>query len=272
MTDLSSIIFFQHRNTVDEVRVIHELVSDDLYDLIFVVMKYNDFPYVLSILAQNQSSNIILVGNNADALGMQKILEENSIATKNVIFGFQISAGLREECGRIICIRGGGQMVLGSLDGEIAIKPILENAFKKVKYRLVYHEDIDAWLKSHIVMIVALNSVSFLYDGDLNRASKDRKLLKQAIDVMDDGFRLLENLNYKITPANQVVFVRKHKRILYYALKIIHKLPFMRLIDGSFSEIAALFDSFRELKNQVHVTTPHWDELEKRTMSKFVGR
>lgn len=264
--------YFQNRNTIDEVRVIHELVSDDLYDLIFVVMKYNDFPSVLSILAQNQSSNIILVGNNADALGMQKVLEENSITMKNVIFGFQISAGLREECGRIICIRGGGQMVLGSLDGEITIKPILEKAFKKVKYRLVYHEDIDAWLKSHIVMIVALNSVSFLYDGDLNRASKDRKLLKQAIDVMDDGFQLLENLDYKITPANQVVLVRKHKRIFYYGLKIIHKLPFMSLIDGSFSEIAALFDSFRKLKYQVDVATPHWDELEKRTMSKFVDR
>ncbi|KRF10319.1 2-dehydropantoate 2-reductase [Paenibacillus sp. Soil766] len=264
--------YFQLRNTVDEVKVIHELASDDLYDLIFVVMKYNDFPSVLSILAENQSSNIVLVGNNADALGMQNVLQEKSKVKKNVIFGFQISAGLREESGRIICIRGGGQMVLGSLDGEIPIKPILENAFKKVKYKLAYHADIDAWLKSHIVMIVALNSVSFLYDGDLNKASKDKKLLKQAIDVMDDGFQLLEKLNYTITPASQVNLIRKHRRVFYYGLKIIHKLPFMKLVDGSFSEIAALFDSFKKLKNQINVGTPHWDALEKRAMSKFVGR
>jgi 2-dehydropantoate 2-reductase len=44
--------------------------------------------------------------------------------------------------------------------GEIPIKPLLENAFKNVKYKLTYHEDIDAWLKSHIVPIVALNSLS----------------------------------------------------------------------------------------------------------------
>ncbi|WP_342774735.1 ketopantoate reductase family protein [Paenibacillus dokdonensis] len=67
--------YFQRRNTVDEVNVIQELTTDDLYDLIFVVMKYNDFPSVLSILAENQSSNIVLVGNNADALGMRN---ENS--------------------------------------------------------------------------------------------------------------------------------------------------------------------------------------------------
>ncbi|MFF2886117.1 ketopantoate reductase family protein [Paenibacillus sp. NPDC057967] len=263
--------YFQRRNTIDKVNVIRELASDDLYDLIFVVMKYNDFPSVLSILADNHSSNIVLVGNNADALGMQNVIKEKSKVKKNVIFGFQISAGLREESGRIICIRGGGQMVLGSLDGEISIKPILEDAFRRVKYKLAYHEDIDAWLKSHFVMIVALNSISFLYDGDLNQASKDKKLLKQAIDVIDDGFRLLEKLNYTITPASQVDLVRKHRRFFYYGLMIIHKLPFMKLVDGSFSEIAALFDSFRKLKNQTNIATPHWDAMEKRTMSKFVG-
>ncbi|CAM3085210.1 ketopantoate reductase family protein [Paenibacillus lupini] len=262
--------YFQRRNTVDEVNVIRELAADDLYDLIFVVMKYNDFPTVLPILADNQSSNIVMVGNNADPLGMQDILQAKM--KKNVIFGFQLSGGLREESGRIICIRGGGQMVLGSLHGEISIKPTLENAFKNVKYKLAYHEEMDAWLKSHIVTIVALNSVSFLNDGDLNQVSKDKKRLKLAVDMMDEGFKLLEKLNYTITPASQVNLVRKHKQVVYYGLKMIHKLPFMKLIDGSFHEIAALFESFNKLKSQTNVATPHWDEMEKQAMSKFVGQ
>ncbi|MEC0241614.1 2-dehydropantoate 2-reductase N-terminal domain-containing protein [Paenibacillus dokdonensis] len=263
--------YFQRRNTVDEVNVIQELTADDLYDLIFVVMKYNDFPSVLSILAENQSSNIVLVGNNADALRMQNEIQEKSKAKKNIIFGFQISAGIREENGRITCIRGGGQMILGSLDGEVTIKPILESAFKKVKYKLAYHEDIDAWLKSHIVTIVALNSVSYLYDGDLKKATKDKKLFNQAISAMDEGFRLLEKLNYTITPASQVNLIRKHRWITYLGLITIHKLSFMKLIDGSFSEIAALFESFKKMKNHINIETPFWDELEKRTMSKFVS-
>jgi 2-dehydropantoate 2-reductase len=69
-------------------------------------------------------------------------------------------------------------MILGSLDGEVPFKPLLENAFKHVKYKLAYHEDMDAWLKSHLVPIVALNSISYLYDGDLKKAAKDKKLLK----------------------------------------------------------------------------------------------
>jgi len=95
---------------------------------------------------------------------------------------------------------------------------------------------------------VALNSLSYLHDGDLKKVSKDKKLLKQAISVMDEG---------------------KHKQGVYYGLKIIHKLPFMKLVDGSFSEIVALFDSFDKLKQQANIATPHWDQLEEQAISKF---
>lgn len=261
--------YFQRKTTVDEVKVIETLQPDDLYDLVFVVMKYNDFPAVLPILAENGSRNIILVGNNADAHGMRDFLQEKSVVEKNVLFGFQLSGGLREAGGRIICIRGGGQMVLGSLDGEIPIKPVLENAFKHVKYKLAYEEDMDAWFKSHIVLIVPLNSASYLYDGDLKKVAKDKKLLKQAITVMDEGFQLLEKLGYTLAPAKQVEFIQKHRQVVYYGLKIYHKLPFANLVDGSFSEIAALFESFGKLKQQSNLATPNWDEFEQRTMAKF---
>src|SRR5690554_4552424 len=71
--------YFQYKTTVDKVKVIHELQSNDIYDLVFVVMKYNDFPSVLPILAENQTQNIVLVGNNADAHEMHNILQEKSI-------------------------------------------------------------------------------------------------------------------------------------------------------------------------------------------------
>ncbi|WP_138751295.1 ketopantoate reductase family protein [Paenibacillus sinopodophylli] len=261
--------YFQLKNTIDQVKVIHELQVDDHYDLIFVVMKYNDFSAVLPILAENQSQNIVLVGNNADAHGMLSILQEKSIVKKNVGFGFQISAGTREESGRVICIRGGGQMLLGSIDGEIPFKPLLDHVFKEAKYKLSYHEDMDAWLKSHIVPIVALNSIGFLHNGDVKKVSKDKRLLKQAISVMDEGFEILEKSGYTITPASQVNSIRKHKKAVYYALKIVHKLPFMKWVDGSFSEIAALFDSFGKLKQPLNIATPHWDELENKAISKF---
>ncbi|MOA51793.1 hypothetical protein D3C78_1749830 [compost metagenome] len=57
--------------------------------------------------------------------------------------------------------------------------------------------------------------------------------------------------------------------LVYYGLKAMYKLPFMKLIDGSYGEIVALYESFARLKQQVQRTTPNWDDLEQRTLSKF---
>ncbi|GMA63052.1 ketopantoate reductase family protein [Alicyclobacillus fastidiosus] len=234
-------------------------------------MKYNDFPAVLPILANNQSSNIVLVGNNADAHGMQNFLEEKSLVKKNVVFGFQLSGGRKEENGRIICVRGVGKMVLGSLNGNIPFKPLLENAFEHTKYQLAYHDDIDAWLKSHIILIVPLNAASFIQNGNLKEVAKNNELLKQIISAMDEGFTVLEQLGYSVTPASLVNFIRKHRLGRYIVFKIYHNSPFVKLVDGSFGEIVALYDSFDKLKQKSTLLTANWDKLKKQSTSKFIG-
>ncbi|MPQ27432.1 ketopantoate reductase family protein [Bacillus paralicheniformis] len=254
--------YFQLKTTVDPVRVIRTLEADESYDLIFVVMKYTDFKPVLPVLAANRSRCIVLVGNNADAYGMLDELQEMSLTEKQIAFGFQLSGGTRAN-GRVICIRGGGQMVLGGLDGPIPFQPLLEKAFAKVKYKLVFHEDIDAWLKSHIVPILALNAYLFTKDGRMKKTAGDKKRLKQIIAAIDEGFSVLESMDYTITPASQATFVRKHKLMAYIAIKIYDMLPFSKLVDGSFGEMAALYDTFSQLKRKANIPTYHWDDLEK---------
>lgn len=261
--------YFQRKTTVDKVRVINHLSSEEMYDLIFVVMKYNDFPSVLPILAQNQSSHIVLVGNNADAHEMQNDLQKNSAVKKNIAFGFQLSGG-RREADRMICIRGGGHMVLGSLEGELSFKPLLEKAFEKVKYKLDYQEDMDAWLKSHIVPILAMNAISITSDNQFKKMAKNKKLLMQMITAIDEGFKVLESLGYTIIPANQVKFIRNYRGIVYGFLKIYHMSPITKLIDGSPYEIAALMNKLTILKQKSNVLTPHLDEIAQQFNAKFV--
>lgn len=79
--------YIQRKTTVDKIKIIHELKKDDVYDVIFVTMKYTDFPHVLPTLAQNSSENIILVGNNATAAQMETYIEANSEKAKNIAFG-----------------------------------------------------------------------------------------------------------------------------------------------------------------------------------------
>ena len=49
--------YLQRKKTKNKVHVIKKLEENDIYDLIFVKMKYNDFPTVLTTLAENKSTN-----------------------------------------------------------------------------------------------------------------------------------------------------------------------------------------------------------------------
>lgn len=122
---------------------------------------------------------------------------------------------------------------------------------------------MDAWLKGHIVPILALNAALFAKEGKMKEIARDKKLLTQIIAAMDEGFGVLEALDYTITPANQATFVRKHKRMAYLAIKIYYMLPFAKLVDGSFEEMAALHDSFGQLKQKANIPTPHFDNIGK---------
>lgn len=43
----------------------------------------------------------------------------------------------------------------------------------------------------------------------------------------------------------------------------------MKLIDGSFSEIAALYQAFEPLMQQARLSTPAWDDFKQQTMRKY---
>ncbi|MFS0871102.1 ketopantoate reductase family protein [Paenibacillus xylanilyticus] len=254
---------FQFKTTVDPVRVTRELKADDVYDLIFVVMKYNDFPSVLPILADNQSTNIVIVGNNADARSMQTYLEDNSRVDKRVAFGFHVSGGKRNK-DRMMSIGGGkGLMVIGALDGRIPFQPLLDQAFAKAKYKLDVIEDIDAWLKSHLIPILMLNAVSFDEERELKKLEGSQKQLLHIIGAMNEGIAVLEAMGIDMIPKAQAKLIRNHKRLLYLLLKIYSILPVHKLVAGSFGEIEEMERSFAEWKRVTNIPTPHWDVLRR---------
>ncbi|MCA1291882.1 ketopantoate reductase family protein [Paenibacillus sp. alder61] len=256
--------YFQLKTSVDPVRVIRRLEPEDIYDLIFVVMKFTDFPSVLPILAENRSSNIVIVGNNTDARDMQAYLQENVSTRKNIAFGFQLSAGRRQPGGRIVSVRAGVGMVIGGLDGPIPFHALLDQAFARTKYKLIYHDNIDAWLKNHIVPILAINYGTFIYNGQMKKIAGDSGLLRQMVAAMDEGFRVLEALGIPLVPAKQAKLIRNHPALLRFFLKIYHLLPVSRMVDGSPHELAALGRVFREWSHRAGIPTPAWDLLEER--------
>jgi 2-dehydropantoate 2-reductase len=260
--------YFQRKTTVNRVAVVEELRVDDFYDIIFVTMKYNDFPSVLPILAHNISENIVLVGNNATAAEMQEYIEGHSGTKKNVIFGFQISGGKREN-DTVVAIRfNGGEMKVGSLTGVIPFKVAIEKAFERTKYKITFEANIDAWLKNHIAMIPAMNFAAYIKDNDFKAVAGDNALLKEAVATMGECYAILDALGCELIPKAQASFFRKHKRLAFLFLKLYHRLPMANFVDGSIEEIFRLSDDFYKLKEGFDLPTPNLDGLMRKAYDK----
>ncbi|MBN7573445.1 MULTISPECIES: ketopantoate reductase family protein [Clostridium] len=258
--------YIQCKTTTDKVKVIDFLPSNEVYEIIFVVMQYTHLNSILPCLSNNQSSNIIFVGNNADPHAIKNYMLKNSCNEKNIAFGFQSTGGRREN-GKVICVRIIGQMELGGLDGNLSWKNIIDRAFKNTKYKLTYFDDMDSWLKSHIALIMPLCYASYACDGDLHKVAKSKKLLNQIIKAIDEGYKVLESLGYSILPRNEENFVRKKSYMFYLLLKITMITPMGRLAisDHAMSAVNEMFmlsDAFNILKQKSNISTPNWDELQ----------
>lgn len=257
--------YLQFKTTVDPVKVITELVPGDRYDVIFVTMKYTDFPQVLPALAQNCSEKIVLVGNNATASDMQAYLEAHSGQRKQIAFGFQMSGGSRGDK-RITAIRfNAGSMAVGVLGGgEVPFKPLLDQMFKNSKYKIQYERNIDAWLKSHMISVIPLNLAAVIKNNQFKSVARDNKLLKQVVDAMDEGFDTLKALGVDVIPAKLADLVKKHKRLNMLFYKLYHYSPLAAKIEGSALEIEGLVQGFYALKKSgPEIATPNFDALVK---------
>lgn len=260
--------YFQRKKTVDRVSVVQVLEPSDYYDIIFVVMQYHQFQSVLPVLAANISENIVLVGNNAEAEVMRDFLTSNSKTKKNVAFGFQTSAGMRTDTGMVISIHGGGNAMVGEIGDTMEIFPIIKKAFGK-KYKVTYQKNMDAWLKSHYVMILPMNSTYYLWNNDFDKMAKDKRALRRMIAATEEGFQVLEKSGYPIIPSVQAKLFSQYKNIYYFIMKIYHKLPMSRVVQGQFNEMNALYEAFDKLKAQNDYAMPVWDGLQKDAMEKY---
>ncbi|MFT4142809.1 MAG: 2-dehydropantoate 2-reductase N-terminal domain-containing protein [Mobilitalea sp.] len=262
--------FIQRKTTIDKVKVITELEPHDVYDVIFVVMKYTDFKSVLPVLAKNETKNILLIGNNFNPAEMKEYLKSSSINEKNIAFGFQMSGGRKYNDHITVLRTNAGEMVLGALGERINFQTMLEDIFAKTKYKLTFQDDIDAWFKNHIIYVLPLNLAHFIKDYDYKSAGKDNTLLKEVVQAMHEGFDLLTSLGYKNIPKGQADFARKHEFINFLFYKLFHLTPMVKQSESSFIEIKAFYDELYKLKVTSNIKTPNLDKLVRQAEEKYL--
>jgi 2-dehydropantoate 2-reductase len=258
----------QRKTTTDHPSVV-EQPGDTHYDVVFAVMQHQQMQAILGDLAQLHTPLVVLVGNNLSATAMEREILSRSTAPKTVLFGFQGTAGNRENS-YVECVRwNGGELTLGGLHRALSSeeKSFFAKLFSGTKYRLVWEEDMDGWYKCHLALILPIAYLCYLTGCDLRKTTRaQRKLL---LDAADEGFRFLSQLGVSIRPAGEDAYYRGGpKRALCAAMMLVISETALGKLCASdhcrhaVSEMESLDRAWSDLRAQApDFPMPNWDVL-----------
>lgn len=266
--------YAQFSTTTDRIKTVSELKADDMYDLIIVVMQYSQLEEVLPALSANKSRYILLVGNNMNPGYCLTKIHDQSQSQKEIAFGFQGTAGRREN-GRVVSIHLKPGMTYGGLRGHLStdFQNKIREAFAETGYRLTEEYHMEGWLLCHAAFILPICYLCYILDGNLKHATKAQ--LGEALDAAVEAHSMLKKLGYPIRPDGEEEYFtrdrKKNERVLY----LMAKTPLGRLAASdhamhAVTEIAALDQAFEQLRSRTEEPMKAWEHL--RTLSKIESK
>ncbi|MDW4418883.1 2-dehydropantoate 2-reductase N-terminal domain-containing protein [Staphylococcus saprophyticus] len=254
----------QRKTTIEYIPTMNTLSEQDIYDVVFVTMKYSDFYNVVPTLAENKSQNIIFVGNNMNPKLLQKTLMQQSHHTKHITFGFLMTGGSREDNDTKILRFNAGELKVGNMYGDIAFAHELNSIFKNTKIKLTYEAKFEDWLMSHAASILPINMLFILKQSKRHHTND---LIKETIAAFNEMYQLLEHQGHRIRPKAQTIIFKNFKGLSYILLKVVMNIGLIDQTQGSFKELEAIYNDIKVLNQDTALTTRHLDNLFEKSKS-----
>ena len=262
----------QRSQTLDHPKVIGDISEGGSYDVVFAVMPYNKIGAILEPLAAVRAPLVVLVGNNMNPAAMEKFILGGTVCEKQVLFGFQVTAGKRDmEKGLLVCERlGAGNMDLGGLHRlpDEATRSKLNEAFAGTGYRLNWQPDMEAYLVCHLAAILPIGYLAYACDGDMRSSTgAQRRLMRLA---SREAYAMLKTRGIPILPAGDDRYYASGLRgrlmqFLYFVMaknKTIGDLVACEHCRNAYEEMEMLDKAFMEIVARTPgASMPHWHEL-----------
>lgn len=246
------------KKTVDHFNVINKLEENDIYDIIFVVVRFSSLESIMPIIENNKSKNIVFVGNNITA---EKYM---NIQDKNVLFAFFMAAGKKYD-GYInsICLN---KITIGRVDGKDISNDFIKSIFKETKIKVIIENKMNDYLKSHACAVLPLVFACYKVNGNLKLLKKDKEYSILIMDAIIEEYEVLRKLGYEILPKGEYDDCVNKKDLCAF----IYRFMFSNFIgkicisDHAMSakeEFILLEKEFEKLKEKSKLETKVYDEL-----------
>lgn len=175
------------------IRTIEKLANDDIYDFIFVPVRYDQAESALSAIKNNQSKTIITLTNT---MGYDSWLE---IVGDRLLPGFPGAGGdIKED---VLYAQFGSKTFFGEINGQMTERVIdLAKIFETANLPYEIQKDIQAFHVSHAALAV-VNKHFYTNEGmvDLETARSESILSKVATDIKQN-IRLVEQAGISVIP------------------------------------------------------------------------
>ncbi|WP_068620295.1 ketopantoate reductase family protein [Paenibacillus tuaregi] len=179
------------------IKTIEKLENDDIYDYIFVPVRYDQAESALTLIKNNQSRTIVTLTNT---VGYDDWLE---IVGDRLLPGFPGAGGdIKED---VLYAQFGSEKHQGTIFGEINGRITervreLAHIFKSVDLHYEIQQDILAFHISHTAIAIT-NKYFYTHDGmvDLETARSADILIKIAADIKQN-IHLLEQNGIPVIP------------------------------------------------------------------------
>jgi len=193
---------FKNTRSHTEVPVINRLDPEDSYDYILVVIRKNQVPDLLPVLALNRSPNVVFMVNNPS--GPDEFT--GVLGKERVMLGFVFGAGKREgSVIRAISGVGGSRIAtpFGEIDGRITprltrLVGILCQAGLKSKTST----DISDYLATHAANVALFAHLLIKHGCDTYALARSKADLRLLVDALREVLDVLRATGFKIIPSS----------------------------------------------------------------------
>lgn len=250
------------RETVSRIPVITQLKPDDVYDVIFLVVRYTQLDSAVETLRANGTKNLVFVGNNVRAAYYAGLLPD-----KNVLFAFASSAGHR-EAERVVSIDL-KKISIGQLKDAPSNKALIGRIFNGIGYKVTYEPNMEDYLLCHAAFVLPVAFACYFTDGDLRKLKGNTAYLKRILDANVEGYRAIEQAGHKILPASDAGYESTSYRrtcMLFFRLMCATSLGKICASDhamNAIEEMSALNRDIKQFFDKTGAEYPVWRALER---------
>jgi 2-dehydropantoate 2-reductase len=223
---------FKNTRSITKVPAINRLDPEDCYDYILVVIRKNQVPDLLPVLARNRSPNVVFMVNNPS--GPDEFTK--ALGKERVMLGFVFGAGKRDgSVIRAISGFGGSRNAspFGEIDGTVTPRltrliSILCQAGLSAKAS----SDISDYLATHAALVAPFAHLLIKHGCDTYALARSPADLRLLVDALRETLEVLRTTGFKIVPPRTNIVKTIPRFVLVAAMRILLATKFAEVGGG----------------------------------------